>query len=132
MSNEPILNDNRQAQIVRQVSAAIGEGVLLSDFHQSRIAEELVEAARESCEPHALMRPRIYPDGDQWCALYGEDLQEGVAGFGVTPAAACLDFNTNWRTQRLNSKACEDCGSTGACGESCPRWGSPACAKRTK
>ena len=27
-------------------------------------------------------------DGDQWCALYGENLQEGVAGFGRTPAEA--------------------------------------------
>lgn len=27
-------------------------------------------------------------DGDQWCALFGEDLQVGVAGFGDTRAEA--------------------------------------------
>lgn len=29
-------------------------------------------------------------DGDKWCALAGENLQEGVAGFGDTPSAALL------------------------------------------
>jgi hypothetical protein len=28
---------------------------------------------------------KSYPDGDQWCALLGENLQEGEAGFGNTP-----------------------------------------------
>ena len=27
---------------------------------------------------------RLFEDGDQWCALYGVNLQEGVAGFGGT------------------------------------------------
>lgn len=49
--------------------------------------------------PHVLMRPRVYPDGNMWCALYGENLQEGVAGFGPTPAAACDDFDRNWTAQ---------------------------------
>lgn len=31
-------------------------------------------------------------DGDQWCILWGEDLQSGVAGFGSTPCAAMWDF----------------------------------------
>jgi hypothetical protein len=51
--------------------------------------------------PHVLMRPRVYPDGDQWCALYGDNLQDGVAGFGDTPELACADFDKNWRGQRL-------------------------------
>jgi hypothetical protein len=53
--------------------------------------------------PHVLMRPSIYPDGNAWCALYGEDLQMGVCGFGDTPAAACADFDKNWCGQRLPS-----------------------------
>lgn len=51
--------------------------------------------------PHVLMRPRVYPDGNMWCALYGENLQEGVAGFGRTPAEATDDFNKNWYGQTL-------------------------------
>jgi hypothetical protein len=30
----------------------------------------------------------ITMDGDKWCALYGENLQEGCAGFGETPIEA--------------------------------------------
>ena len=30
----------------------------------------------------------VYPDGDRWCALLGENLQEGEAGFGSTPIEA--------------------------------------------
>jgi hypothetical protein len=48
-----------------------------------------------------LLRPRVFPDGNQWCALYGENLQEGVAGFGDTPAKASVDFDIQW----LNAKA---------------------------
>lgn len=35
-----------------------------------------------------------YPDGDKWCVLWGVDLQKGVAGFGDTPNAAMMDFET--------------------------------------
>lgn len=33
-----------------------------------------------------------YRDGNQWCALYGEDLQTGIAGFGNTPFLAMIDL----------------------------------------
>jgi hypothetical protein len=38
----------------------------------------------------------VFIDGDKWCALYGENLQDGVAGFGDSPALAMADFNKNW------------------------------------
>ena len=31
-----------------------------------------------------------------WCALLGANLQEGVAGFGTTPAKAMWAFDTAW------------------------------------
>jgi hypothetical protein len=31
-------------------------------------------------------------DGDKWCVLYGENLQEGIAGFGATPDEAIRAF----------------------------------------
>jgi hypothetical protein len=31
---------------------------------------------------------RVFMDGDKWCALLGDDLQSGLAGFGDTPAEA--------------------------------------------
>lgn len=47
-------------------------------------------------EPSAVYRPKVFLDGDQWCALYGDNLQDGVAGFGDTPHLATQDFNARW------------------------------------
>lgn len=33
-----------------------------------------------------------FKDGNQWCFLYGENLQEGIAGFGDSIADAAWDF----------------------------------------
>ena len=51
--------------------------------HQVAIlAQEFLVTADEQRRPCVLFRPRIFIDGNHWCALYGEDLQNGVAGFG--------------------------------------------------
>jgi hypothetical protein len=60
---------------------------------------QITEQARRA--PHVLMRPAVFPDGNAWCALYGENIQEGVAGFGDTPQAAAADFDANWTRQKL-------------------------------
>lgn len=31
-------------------------------------------------------------DGNQWCIVWGNNIQEGVCGFGETPEAAIWDF----------------------------------------
>lgn len=31
---------------------------------------------------------KVYPDGNFWCALIGDDLQQGLSGFGKSPEAA--------------------------------------------
>lgn len=64
---------------------------------------EFKEAAWEHGKPSAVYRPKLYPDGDMWCALYGENLQEGIAGFGETPEKAMGDFDRRWRTETLPS-----------------------------
>lgn len=75
----------------------------MTDF--SFLAEQIQAAVWEASgflsAPHTRMRPAIFPDGNMWCALYGEDLQMGVAGFGKTPADACIDFDKNWNAQTL-------------------------------
>lgn len=70
-----------------------------------RAGMEIGETAIAGRRPHVLMRPAIYPDGNQWCALYGEDLMMGVCGFGDTPELACVDFDKNWSGQRLRVPA---------------------------
>lgn len=69
-----------------------------NDAYLARMA--VVEAMGFIQAPSVLHRPRIFPDGDQWCALYGDNLQEGVAGFGDTPEQACAAFDRAWSTGR--------------------------------
>lgn len=68
-------------------------------WHAAYVAE-LVELERK--RPFMLLRPRMFPDGNKWCALYGDNLQEGVSGFGDTPEDAARQFDVEW----LNAKPC--------------------------
>lgn len=62
---------------------------------------EFVNAAYEQQRPSTLFKPAISMDGNQWCALYGENLQDGLAGFGDTVAKAMDDFDKNWSAQSI-------------------------------
>lgn len=79
------------------MSYASEEAVLNSQWNAAQEAN-ITEQARRA--PHVLMRPRVYPDGTKWCALYGEDLVMGVAGFGDTPEEACAAFDQAWFHER--------------------------------
>jgi hypothetical protein len=69
------------------------EGVIFA-AHQAykHVAECLTD-------PSVMYRPSLSIDGNKWCALYGENLQDGVTGFGDSPAAAMQDFNKNWHAK---------------------------------
>lgn len=58
--------------------------------------EEWREAGKEANEEQERLYKKfvlkVYPDGDKWCALYGDNLQEGMCGFGNTPAQAVRAF----------------------------------------
>ncbi len=74
-----------------------------------RIRDDFCNAAQLLAEPSAIYRPKLTIDGNMWCALYGDNLQDGVAGFGETPEKAMQDFNKNWaeftiKTQNRNIK----------------------------
>lgn len=66
------------------VYAAEGAGAAIKD------------AASQYTLPSVMFRPRLSIDGNEWCALYGDNLQDGVAGFGDSPADAMWDFDKNW------------------------------------
>lgn len=72
------------------------------EFHSARMHAERAreEAEHERVRPFYLLRPEVFPEGNQWCALYGQDIQIGVAGFGETPDAAARQFDIAW----LNAK----------------------------
>lgn len=60
------------------------------------ISQEWQIAAAEHARPFMTLRPKMSIDGDQWCALYGDNLQDGVAGFGDSPELAARDFDKQW------------------------------------
>lgn len=60
------------------------------------IQQEVYAVSHSMQAPHVLMRPSIILDGTMWCALYGEDLMNGVAGFGETPEKAMAAFDKAW------------------------------------
>lgn len=68
------------------------------DFSHSRamITDQFMTVAYEMQRPFVLLKPKVYQDGDHWCALYGENFQTGVCGFGKSPALASYDFDKNW------------------------------------
>ena len=53
-------------------------------------------AGEDMSLPSVVYKPSLSIDGNQWCALYGENLQDGVAGFGDSPQDAMNDFNCEW------------------------------------
>ena len=67
--------------------------------YETLISQSKHNAAIEAEEMNlvALLRPRVFIDGNQWCVLYGENIMDGVAGFGDSPILAVYDFNKAWR-----------------------------------
>ena len=63
--------------------------------HQSKMAV-LVE--QEELNLFTMLKPSLTLDGDMWCVLVGENLQEGICGFGKSPLLAIYEFNKNFRT----------------------------------
>ena len=70
------------------------------NFDFSHLAQVVCQqweiAAHEQQRPSVLLKPAISIDGNQWFALYGDNLQDGVAGFGDSPEKAMADFDKNW------------------------------------
>jgi hypothetical protein len=63
---------------------------------EATFAEYMSEIRLQHIRPSVLHRPKVYIDGNRWCALYGENLQDGVAGFGDSPSNAMYDFDAQW------------------------------------
>lgn len=60
------------------------------------ILDDEQRRAETECRVSFILKPRLSIDGNQWCALYGDNLQDGVAGFGDSPEDAYRDFDRNW------------------------------------
>jgi hypothetical protein len=67
--------------------------------HESRMN---VLGQAEEMNLFSILKPKVSIDGDQYCVLYGEDLQSGICGFGDTIILAIRDFNASFT--RKNKK----------------------------
>ena len=105
-SYQPIFDAARMA--LRCDPGSIIESVAREAFdiswQKSRADEAILAVAMEWQRPSVLMRPALSIDGNQWCALYGANLQDGVAGFGDSPALACAAFDAEW-TRKIGDKS---------------------------
>lgn len=70
----------------------------MSDY-DTLIAQSNHNRAIESEEFNlvAMLKPKVSIDGNKWCVLYGDNLQDGVAGFGDSPILAVYSFYKAWR-----------------------------------
>lgn len=72
-----------------------------SILHEYRLAIRTFEDAcfllrdreKEKSTPFYMLRPKLFIDGGKWCALYGENIQDGVCGFGDSPREAAKNFD---------------------------------------
>ena len=71
-----------------------------TDSVHAQIAYELLDRetrlSHELLRPFRMMKTTVSLDGNQWCVLYGENLQDGVAGFGDSPDEASRSFDKAW------------------------------------
>ena len=82
------------------VGAAIKAACSIDVSHPvACLQQEFSLAAYQMARPAAIWRPALSIDGNKWCALYGNNLQDGVAGFGDSPSDAMDDFDRNWNAK---------------------------------
>ena len=97
-SYQPIYDAIRSRITSCDIGQAIEQSIRDANFsHHAEMAANSVQCAAASWErPSVLFRPKLSLDGAAWCALYGENLQDGIAGFGDSPANAMWNFDMNW------------------------------------
>lgn len=88
------------------MNQASEQSVLNAQWNAAVEAQGTATAGRA---PHVLMRPSLMPDGNKWSALYGDNIMQGVCGFGDTPEQAMADFDKNWLNQTIPAR-CRGCG----------------------
>lgn len=73
---------------------------ILSESDSWAIRQEAIALLQDQAKVFFYLgsRVRLFRDGNQWCALYGENLQEGIVGFGDSPHQAVCAFNDAWYT----------------------------------
>ena len=97
-SYQPIYDAVRSKISNGDIGNAVGQAIQRADigFQFQRALQGIEAAGYDMSRPSVLFRPKLSKDGNQWCALYGENLQDGCVGFGDSPEKAMLEFDKAW------------------------------------
>lgn len=88
-------------------STTKGDIIMNLEPHQSHtiFAEMLANEENKAIMlPIQMLNPKLYKDGNQWAYLLGENLQEGIAGFGDTVFQAAQDFHKAFYQEKIPKK----------------------------
>ena len=99
---QPIFDAVRLALRNTDVGEAV-ENVLRAEGLGEKVARACDNITYEFAHygrPSTYMRPKVFADGNMFCCLLGENIQEGVCGFGDTPDKACYAFDKEWTTPK--------------------------------
>lgn len=77
------------------------ENYIFDSFQRAGLYDVMVSTAitEQQFKLFSMLKPKIYKDGNQWCVLLGDNLQDGVCGFGESPFKAITDFDKNFYSQ---------------------------------
>lgn len=67
---------------------------------RQRASECVLERELFLCRPSVMLKVNLIKDGNMWSALYGDNIQEGVCGWGNTPDEAYADFDRVWKSNK--------------------------------
>ena len=80
-----------------QNSDAVERATVNVFSHAAAIAaESFGSIGMEHTRPSVVFRAKVFQDGNQWCALIGDDIQSGVCAFGDSPHEATCAFDQAW------------------------------------
>ena len=86
-----------ELELTRKRAKKLADFIESGKFREMEIQTALREAAAKEQEAmgYAEHGCRVFMDGDLWCVLQGDNLHEGIAGFGKTIDEAWEDFEEN-------------------------------------
>jgi hypothetical protein len=87
------MNSLHREDSIHLMNQLTNDARMLHQEHLSLIIEQ------EEMNLFVLLKPKLYQDGDMWCVLYGENIQEGICGFGKSPMLAIYEFNKAWKEE---------------------------------
>ena len=77
---------------------------LLGEWYQHDLHTQMQNILVEQSQYQLfqMLKPELKQDGNQWCVLYGDNLQVGITGFGDTPYEAIRNWNQAWHSKITN------------------------------